>query len=182
MKQPSTGLVYPLAPLPLIEIDRHCYNAAMETLYAYLAGAIDADGFITIQRSTPSATRKDGRRSTYYTAKVGLSETNPIIPTLLYETFGGWLGTHQPKNPNHRCWYVWQSTNQLAANVVNALMPFLRLKRRQAELLLEFCEQVAATPPGKPISPDQTAIREALFYDVTSLNEPRNRRVHRVAL
>jgi hypothetical protein len=149
----------------------------MEPTYAYLAGAIDADGFITISRSTPSATRKDGRRSTYYTAKVGLSEIHPAIPNLLHETFGGWLGGHTPKNPQHRPWHTWQATNQIAAQAVRALLPYLRLKRQQAELVITFAERVAATPPGL-IIPEEIAERERLYFAVTALNEPRNRRVH----
>jgi hypothetical protein len=149
----------------------------MDTTYAYLAGAIDADGFITISRSTPSATRKDGRRSTCYTAKVGLSEIHPTIPTLLHETFGGWLGSHTPANPAHRKWHTWQATNQVAASALRLLLPYLRLKQEQAFLVVSFADRVATTPRGA-IATDELAERERLYFAVTALNEPRNRRVH----
>jgi hypothetical protein len=149
----------------------------METTYAYLAGAIDADGFITISRSTPSATRKDSRRSTYYTAKVGLSEIHLTIPELLHKTFGGWLGSHTPANPAHRTWHAWQATNQVAATALRALLPYLRLKREQALLVITFAERVASTPRGV-IPATELAERERLYFAVTALNEPRNRRVH----
>ena len=146
-------------------------------LYAYLAGAIDADGFITISRSTPSKTRRDGRRSTYYTAKIGLSEIKATIPDLLQGTFGGWRGIHVPKDPRHRPWHLWQATNQLAASALRHLLPHLRLKRRQAQLVIEFAARTARTRRG-PIGDDERGAREHLYVEVTRLNDPRNRRVH----
>src|SRR6266566_4252715 len=152
----------------------------LDTLYAYLAGAIDADGFITISRSTPSSTRKDGRRSVYYTTKVGLSEISPVIPDWLYQTFGGWRGIHQPPNPQHKVWYVWQVTNAKVGVVLQLLLPYLRLKRGQAELVLQFVELMSSYKPsvGNLLSFEQTAQRAHLWEEVTRLNAPRNRRIH----
>ena len=46
----------------------------METLYAYLAGAIDIDGRILIERLDGSRRRNDGRQVSYYKATIKLSE------------------------------------------------------------------------------------------------------------
>lgn len=150
----------------------------MSTLHAYLAGAIDADGFVTVYRKR-GPMRKDGHRPIYYVAKVGLSETSPVIPMLLHDTFGGWLGSHQPKNPRHKKWHVWQATNDVAADALRALAPYLLLKRRQAELALEFTALIKQQNPGRTmLSPEQEAERERLWSAVGSLNSPRNRRIH----
>ncbi|SRR5258708_21876446 len=151
-----------------------------ELTYAYLAGAIDADGFITISRNQPSASRKDGRKSIYYVAKVGLSEISPIIPDLLHETFGGWRGKHQPSNPQHKEWYIWQVTNAKVEEVLKSLLPYLRLKRTQAELVLQFVEAMKQYRPavGNALTSEQTALRAVLWEQVTKLNAPRNRRIH----
>ena len=151
----------------------------MDSIYAYLAGAIDADGFFTIQVSRPSPSRIDGRRTVYYTPKVGFSEIHPIIPDLLHQTFGGWRGMHTPKNPAHRPWHIWQATNALAADVARHLLPHLRLKRRQAELIIELQERITSyRPKGRSVSEEEATERHRLYVALTQLNKPRNRRVH----
>jgi hypothetical protein len=154
----------------------------METTYAYLAGAIDADGFISIGRKVGSRPRADGSKPIYYVVKVGLSETSPIIPDLLQETFPAWRGGHQPRNPAHKRWFIWQATNQKAREPLLRLIPHLRLKRQQAELALQFLDLLAKQNAGRfmalNLTPEQEAEREELYRGVTHLNAPRNRRVH----
>ena len=157
----------------------------METTYAYLAGTIDADGFISVGKKVASKPRKDGVRATYYVVKIGLSETSPIVPALLQETFPAWHGSHQPKNPKHKRWYVWQSTNRKAREPLVRLLPYLRIKQRQAELALALIDVMERQSVGRntrnPLSKEQIAEREALYDAVTKLNAPRNRRKHLAA-
>jgi hypothetical protein len=58
----------------------------METLYAYLAGAIDIDGRILIERLDGSRRRNDGRQVSYYKATIKLSDSSPMLPDLLQAT------------------------------------------------------------------------------------------------
>ena len=59
----------------------------METLFAYLAGAIDIDGRIFIARAQGYRRRLDGRQVPYYIATIALSDLSPIVPELLAGTF-----------------------------------------------------------------------------------------------
>lgn len=167
----------PLAPLLQWGI-----MSGMETLYAYLAGAIDADGFISIGKRAGSRRKADGTTPFYYVIKIGLSETSPIIPELLHQTFPGWYGTHQPKNPAHKRWYIWHAENAKAEAPLRALLPHLRLKRRQAEIALAFVdllrEQNTGRFMGNRLSDEQEAARHTLYAELSRLNAPRNRRVH----
>lgn len=86
-----------------------------ETTYAYLAGTIDADGFITISRKSMPHMRKDGSSVKYYVVNVGLSETSPVVPDLLQETFPAWRGSYQPTNPNHKRWHIWRGGTRQGA-------------------------------------------------------------------
>jgi hypothetical protein len=155
-------------------------------VHAYLAGAIDADGYITIGRSTRKVGNRYGHTPTYYVAKVGFVETSPIIPDLLKETFGGSTYQHQPKNPSHKRVYSWQVSSKIAGPTLHALMPFLRLKQCQAELTLaliemmrrHWCEMRATQVPPFRITQKMESERRALWEQVTRLNDPRNRRVH----
>ena len=57
----------------------------METLYAYLAGAIDIGGRISISRDR--GYRRGGREMAYYSAVITLSDSDPVLPDLLQATF-----------------------------------------------------------------------------------------------
>lgn len=154
----------------------------METTYAYLAGAIDADGFISVGRKIGYRRRADDSKPTYYVVKLGLGETSPVVPDLLQETFPAWRGEHQPKNPAHRKVYLWQATNNKAREPLAALLPYLRLKKEQARLALGLIDLMASQNAGRfmatYLTADQAAEREAIYEAVTHLNSPRNRRVH----
>jgi hypothetical protein len=166
----------------LQNVNKIGYYCLMETTCAYLAGAVDADGFISIGRKVGYRRKKDGRTVTYYVVKIGLSETSPIIPDLLQSMFPAWRGEHQPKNPLHKRWHIWQATNHKAKEPLERLLPYLRLKGQQAQLALDLIDLMARQNSGrfmaKPLTVDEEAARAALYEAVTTLNDPRNRRVH----
>jgi len=142
----------------------------IKILYAYLAGALDSDGYITIGKTYPSRTRKDGRKQDYYTAQVGFNQIKPIIVNLFHKTFDGYKFTQQPKNPKHKLWYVWRVTNKQAVNVVKQLLPYLLLKKGQAELLILF-DKLGKSNFDK---------KHELLVKIMSINNPKNRRSHYV--
>lgn len=151
------------------------------SVYAYLAGAIDADGFVTIARSSRKEGARYAHRPTYYNAKIGLTETSPIIPRLLQETFGGSMYSQQPKNPLHRRWYSWQIQNVKCMDALRKLLPHLRLKKQQAILVVAFlklCKSQRNREMKLGMPADIVAARQDLWDAVTRLNMPRNRRIH----
>lgn len=156
----------------------------MDTTYAYLAGAIDADGFISVSKKTGYRRRADGSSPTYYSVRIGLSETRAEIPDLLQATWPAWRGEHQPKNPAHKRWHIWQTMGAKAREPLTRLLPYLILKREQARLALEFLDLVESqrsTFKGVPLSGQYETERRRLYEAITHLNSPRNRRVHFVA-
>lgn len=147
----------------------------MDTTYAYLAGTIDADGFITVSKIKGGA---GGRTAAYYYPRVGLAEIHPVVPELLRDTFGGSIHIHTPANPRHRPWYGWRAEGPKAAAALRLLLPHLRLKRRQAELAIQLAERVSALASGHPKSAEEMAARAQIWREIGALNDPRNRRVH----
>lgn len=157
------------------------------TTLAYFAGAIDADGFISIQRTIRKVGKRYATAPTYYTAKVGFTGTaDPSVQEMLKATFGGSVYTHRPKNKAHKPWHSWQATNQKTKACLMAVRKYLISKRGQADLTLEFislCDrqwrEVKRTqiPPYR-ITAAMQKERERLWLAVTRLNSPRNRRVH----
>jgi hypothetical protein len=139
---------------------------------AYLAGVIDSDGFITIQRTV-----HNGRL--YHGARIGITETRPQPHHLASSLWGGRVSLHTPKNPRHRPFYQWSRTGWPAVPAIEAVAPYLRIKGDQAALALQLQEHIAF---GKGEDPypwfgpdyDPTAAREEMRDEmVTLLNQDR---------
>lgn len=102
---------------------------------AYLAGVIDSDGYITINRSIHK-----GRY--YFGAVIGVSGTRREPHDLAASVWGGKVGRYVPKNPAHRPQFQWSRMGSPAAVAISEVLPFLRVKERQAWLALECQEHV----------------------------------------
>lgn len=166
-------------------------NSAIEVLVdpcllAYLAGAIDADGHITVTRAVRKLGKRYTHSPTYYHPRLGYTSVSDIVPVILCDTFGGNIHKHQPKNAKHRLVYQWHIGTAACGIADGLLTPYLRQKRRQAELVVELCaliakqhaDQRAVQKPPYRITPEQLKLREQIWREVTSLNDPRNRRIH----
>lgn len=114
------------------------YNTGMsEALYAYLAGAIDADGSFTV-RVDKTEVRNGRRRSPAYHEMISLKQVTPEVPHLLHETFGGSLYLQGPSVTKGRPLWTWHVSSAKASRAIVLLLPHLRIKTRQAKLLLEL--------------------------------------------
>lgn len=111
-----------------------------DCLYAYLAGAMDSDGSFGIKRSTYHIRVRGDATNPVYFERVSLKQVTPDIPELLQTTFGGGCYKGKPGTNNSKPLYVWQATNKKAANACIFLLPYLRIKKTQALLLLELRE------------------------------------------
>lgn len=156
-------------------------------LLAYFAGAIDADGYISIQRSTRKMGARYAHQPTYYAARIGFTGTAvPRVQALLQERFGGSLYTHRPKNALHKPWCVWAAEGKQAEAALRAIGPYLINKAEQAALALALIklksdqwEEVKRTQkPPYHITDEMNSLRHALWEGCTKLNNPRNRTVH----
>lgn len=113
---------------------------------AYLAGAMDSDGFFSIKKSTYHLrVRKDAVNATY-SERVGLKQVTPHVPTLLRDTFGGSFQDQKPGSKNGRPLFSYNATDRVAANICAALRPYLRIKAAQCDLILEMGTWRRTTP------------------------------------
>lgn len=100
---------------------------------AYAAGVIDSDGSIGIRRSTYAKRVRGDARNPIYSARVGVKQVETQAVSLLKETFGGTLYSQDNVLQNGRPLYTWETHSRQAAAALRLLLPFLRIKRRQAE-------------------------------------------------
>jgi hypothetical protein len=152
----------------------------METLYAYLAGAIDIDGRIFVARRLGHR-RTDARRVPYYSATISLSDSSPDVPDLLQATFPARRLQYDAKNRKQTAWHMWEAVNHSAREPVVRLLPYLRIKRRQAELALTLINLIEREKAGsaRPLTTEQEQARAVLYDEALILNQSRPNRTYR---
>lgn len=107
-------------------------------ILAYLAGAMDSDGYFTIKKSTyHKRVIRDCFNATY-SEKIGLKQVTPTVPELLKKTFGGTVHFAKSKHTNRKSTFAFIATDVTAYDACEALKPFLRIKIQQCQCLLEL--------------------------------------------
>lgn len=143
-----------------------------ETDLAYLAGVIDADGYVTATRS-----RHGGRL--YFGAQVGITGSDRAPHDLAATIFGGNVTCHRPNRlrAHHRLQFHWQRGGSGAVPIITAVLPYLRIKADRARLVLDLQEQVEWIRamrgdddpfPWMPAGYDPTANLDSLVDEIRS--------------
>jgi hypothetical protein len=97
-------------------------------LLPYLAGIIDGEGYIGVKRSACHP----GRVTPGHHARISVKMNEPAPAVrLLAEAFGGRCAPE-----NGRAMLCWQVTDAAAERALTALLPYLLVKRAQAENVL----------------------------------------------
>jgi hypothetical protein len=142
---------------------------------AYLAGMIDADGYITINRSQRG-------KSLYHAPQVGIAGTRREPHDLAASLWGGNVGLYIPKIAGHLGQYQWSRQGSSAVEVIEAVLPYLRIKEDQALLALELWEHTEQTrystnDPFPWFGPDYDPLleRDELRNQMIGLNQSRSR-------
>lgn len=98
---------------------------------AYIAGIIDADGCVLVVRTKAYACQQ--RTTPGYHAKVQVRMVEDAAIDVIVETFGGHSWRARPSAPRGRPLRCWAVSDAAAQRVLEALLPYLRVKREQAE-------------------------------------------------
>lgn len=109
-------------------------------LLAYLAGAMDSDGYFSIKKSTYHIRVVKDSINPSYSEKIGLKQVTREVPELLKKTFGGSLRLEKKSTKNGKPLFSWTATDINASEACRLLLPFLLIKIRQANLILELRE------------------------------------------
>ncbi len=101
---------------------------------AYLAGVMDSDGYIGVGK------KKAGKWAANYQPRVQVKQVDTEATDLFRETFGGHLYRHEPGTERGRPLWCWQVHSAACRPVLEALLPYLRIKTNRAENALALCE------------------------------------------
>jgi hypothetical protein len=107
-------------------------------LLAYAAGVIDSDGSIGIRLDTYAMRVRKLDAGPVYKERVTLRQIEPQAVDLFHASFGGSRFMTEPRNERAQPLHSWQIVDRMAATFLAAIGPYLRIKRRHAELCVEL--------------------------------------------
>jgi len=132
-----------------------------ETDKAYLAGILDGEGCISF----------GSRAGKYLTVTLQVTNTNfELIKWLIgHLGAGNWYG-YAPRVGNRRPCYLWSVAGKRATDIIRQVLPYLVLKRPQAELTIALPRFKNASP-GKPTMTEKDyAFNGLLLRQMRELN------------
>ena len=142
----------------------------------YLAGLIDGEGCFGIDK------RLRGKRWICLTPNFQFSNTHKEIVEDLKDTFG--IGTinlsKHPNRPNYKPCWNYRVNGFAVKKVIKYVLPYLRIKKEQAELVLKFIEiREKEWKKRKPYSPILFEIQRKVSLlnrrGVKPMSDPNNR-------
>ncbi len=104
-----------------------------------MAGVLDSDGYIGVGRSTYGLRKRPDVTVATYPPRVAVKQVQPQAVELFHRSFAGHLFLGKPGSKNGKPLYTWQVHSASCRRVLEPVLPFLRIKRAQAENALEVC-------------------------------------------
>ena len=140
-----------------------------KTLVAYAAGYFDGEGCI----STKSGKKRPVR---YWTPILAIVSRGSIESVQLMESlFGGKVSQWYTKR-DEKMFYHWQLQNSAGIKrCLKLMLPFLKIKKKQAELTIRICERILVGVKNKKgrgnrLSENEVEKRQELTNKVRELN------------
>jgi hypothetical protein len=151
------------------------------SVLAYCAGVIDSDGTIGIKRSTYAMRVRGDAGAPVFMARCCVRQVEPQAVELLRDTFGGAIRINKGQGAC-RDLYQWEARDLIVERALLLLLPYLRIKRVQAENALAMRALVheskatrAKKPAGQigasPRPEELTARMEACYAEAKRLNK-----------
>ena len=136
------------------------YDNQREANLAYLAGIMDGEGCFTIKHNKTT--------DVYFTSvSVGMTELPAI--NLMVEMFGGKV-REDSSGIRSRTMYRWESSGATKnKEVLESLLPYLRVKKDQAYTLLQCLSTIRSTGGKVPTSYETKQLRKELYFRVKEL-------------
>lgn len=152
----------------LIPLLHKCSIDEDQNKWAYIAGLMDTDGSFMISKRLGH----NGMKNPNYLAKVSYGEKDVRTPSFIKSTFP--FGVISEKD-NHNCIngrFVWELVvkNDIC-KFIRRVLPYLKVKKQNAEILLNFCENYKPVRIGHRfgIPEEELKFREKCHQDLSKL-------------
>lgn len=141
-------------------------------LLAYIAGIVDGEGCVNLYGSGPN-----------YAPRVSVYNSSLELMELLEEEFGGTIAVMRNGGNEHpKTVYHWHLGYRKCGPFLMQIVPFLRIKKRQAILLLAYLKTVPeGNTRGCMVFGRTIQVRKYLFDEMKKLNGRRPQRLSETA-
>ena len=103
---------------------------------AYIAGLIDGEGYIGIKKT--KAYKSQGRQTPGYHARIQIRMVDEPAIKFIAESLGGWYYKEKPRVAKGRPLYCYQASDKKAEQILQTVLPYLRVKKISAETVLNL--------------------------------------------
>lgn len=141
----------------------------VETDLAYAAGIIDGEGCIRLHKHKSIMPFHNNGRGYYYRIVVNVANTVEWLPNWLALTFGGSVCKQRKLNPLWKTTWQWTISAKKAVKFLALILPYLRLKKFQAEICLSYAQRQKERKTRNRTEA-QNALDEADAILMTNLN------------
>lgn len=140
-----------------------------ELKVAYIAGVLDSDGWFTIHKNSKQTTNP------IYSPKVGINQCEIEAIRVAQELFGSKIQIIDYSNQkrfSQRPMYHWSSNADTIESMLTELIPYLRIKVKQAHCLLRLVRDIRVNRRGGRDlqKPEVIKFRESLWKENRALN------------
>lgn len=148
-----------------------------KTYLAYIAGFVDGEGCVTLSRIYRKDMRNNNPKfveSVWGNVQIGMAHI-PKQAELLKEfrdKFGGYYAEFTSKGVNQKDTLFWRLTSHKASEFLKIILPYLRVKHRQAEIVIRM-QELTKNNRGKKTNPSEEEMQERqnLINEIRILNK-----------
>jgi len=102
---------------------------------AYIAGLVDGEGYIGIKKDQ---VKGRGVNPVFY-ERISVASNNKDIIDFISDFFAvGKIYLHKHSKLSKKCYWSWEASNLKAVEVIKKIYRFLRIKKPEADLVLEL--------------------------------------------
>ena len=134
-----------------------------EAVLAYTAGIIDGEGSIHL---TKGRNRKL-KQGYCISLVISVGNTNEWLVQWLKMQFGGQVYYKDCQNPKWKPCWTWIIANKQAGEFLELILPYLQIKRPQAEIALDFQSRKIS----RHLSSEEAAIQETQRILMGAMNK-----------
>lgn len=134
-----------------------------ERLLAYAAGIIDGEGSISLKHQSPRPANRSINESWVSKLTVKMNDLEAL--NLLSSLFGGNIKMVHDKTKIEKGLfpgYSWDLTSKKATKALKKILPFLRIKKEQAEIVLRYQSRIDHAKHGQKLSDHEIEIRQKI--------------------
>jgi hypothetical protein len=132
----------------------------------WLAGAIDWEGHICIERANPSGKYKRVR----YWPIVSVSNTNRSALEKVKAIFDAPIYVTRKQDERRKEQWHWQASSREALKVITAVRPFLIIKGPQADAVIEYMAGVSSENRGIRLTDEEMSRRDSFYWKLRAMN------------